>query len=149
MKNKLRFLGFLISRFKGITLYAIGIAILIFLFAQAILIPNQQINFFIFTTDISLSFISSVLIGTGLWLRNKSKKSETKQNHLKLLGKIIWVFITVFYFAFLLFVLPIYYKPFLGVFPFIGFFISLLLGLSAMFLFNIDERSKQAKQTPS
>jgi membrane protein DedA with SNARE-associated domain len=71
MKNKLRFAGFLISRFKGLIFYAIGIGILIYLTVQNIVVPAHEINYGI---NIFLSVFALILMVIGLFLRRNSKK---------------------------------------------------------------------------
>jgi hypothetical protein len=76
MKNKLRFLVFLISRFKGIIIYAIGLGI--FIVADSIIVPlivpfhmiNDSISIYV----IFFWLISLVLMLTGQWIRHNSKK---------------------------------------------------------------------------
>jgi hypothetical protein len=72
MKNKLRFTVFLTSRFKGLVLYAIGIAIYIYLTIQSIAVPARDINFGV---TILMSVIALVLMAIGSMLRRKPKKS--------------------------------------------------------------------------
>ena len=75
MKNKLRFAGFLISRFKGLIFYVIGIGILIYLTVQNIAVPAREINYVV---NICLSIAALVLMVLGLFVRRNSKKSEAK-----------------------------------------------------------------------
>jgi membrane protein DedA with SNARE-associated domain len=71
MKNKLRFAGFLISRFKGLIFYAVGIGILIYLTIQVIVIPAREINYEI---NIFVAFFALILVAVGLFIRRSSKK---------------------------------------------------------------------------
>jgi hypothetical protein len=58
----------------GYILYAIAFAILVFLLTQGFLIPFQNV-----TLNLSFAIVAFVLLGSGYFLRRKSKKSETKQ----------------------------------------------------------------------
>jgi len=71
MKKKLKLAGFLISRFKGLIFYAIGIGILIYLTVQNIVVPAREINYGI---NIFLSVFALILMALGLFLRRNSKK---------------------------------------------------------------------------
>ena len=71
MKNKLRIKGFLISKFKGLIFYIIGIGILIYLTVQNIVVPAREINYGI---NIFLSVLALILMAVGLVLRRNSKK---------------------------------------------------------------------------
>jgi membrane protein DedA with SNARE-associated domain len=75
MKKKFEFAGFLISRFKGLIFYAIGIGILIYLTVQNIVVPAREINYGI---NIFLSVFALILMAVGLFLRRNFKKSETE-----------------------------------------------------------------------
>ena len=77
MKNKLRFVGFLISRFKGETIEIIGLGILFYLTVQLFVV--HQLDQFTYNADKYLLIVSSVLITAGLSIRRYLKKSETKQ----------------------------------------------------------------------
>jgi hypothetical protein len=77
MKNKLRFVGFLIKRFKGETIEIIGLGILFYLIVQLFIV--HQLDQFTYNVDKYLSTISFVLIMIGLSIRRYFKKSETKQ----------------------------------------------------------------------
>ena len=76
MKNKLRFLGFLISRFKGLIIYAIGLGI--FIVAESIIVPlivpfhmiNDSISIYV----LFFGLIGLVLMVTGQLIRHNSKK---------------------------------------------------------------------------
>ena len=75
MENKLRPSGFLISRFIGYVLYAIGIGILIYFTVQFIVVPAREINYGI---NIFVSVFALILMAVGLFIRRSSKKSEKK-----------------------------------------------------------------------
>lgn len=79
MKNKLRFVGFLISRFKGETIGIIGFGILFYITIQLFIVPNHQIDKFTYNVDKYLLIVSFVLIMVGLSIRSYFKKSETRQ----------------------------------------------------------------------
>jgi hypothetical protein len=74
MKNKLRLIGFLISRFKGETVEIIGLGILFYLTVQLFLI--HQLDQFTYNLFQYLLFASSVLIAVGFSIRRYFKKSE-------------------------------------------------------------------------
>jgi Flp pilus assembly protein protease CpaA len=76
MKNKLRFTGFLISRFKGLIIYAVGIGILSYLTVQGLVVPAHEINYSI---NLFVSVFGLILMAVGLFIRRSSKKAETKQ----------------------------------------------------------------------
>jgi predicted tellurium resistance membrane protein TerC len=77
MKNKLKFVSFLISRFKGETIEIIGLGILFFLIVQLFVV--HQLDQFTYSVDKYLSIVSFVFIMVGLSIRHYFKKSETKQ----------------------------------------------------------------------
>lgn len=77
MKNKFRFVGFLISRFKGETIEIIGLGILFYLIIQLFVV--HQLDQFTYNADKYLLIVSSVLILFGLSIRRYFKKFETKQ----------------------------------------------------------------------
>jgi hypothetical protein len=60
----------------GYILYAITFVILVFLLIQGFLIPFKNV-----TLNLSLAIVAFVLLGSGYFLRRKSKRSETKQNN--------------------------------------------------------------------
>ncbi len=78
MKNKLRLVGFLVSRFKGETIEIIGLGILFYLIVQLFVV--HQLDQFTYNVDKYLLIVSSVLIMIGLSIRRYFRKSETKQN---------------------------------------------------------------------
>jgi hypothetical protein len=59
----------------GYIIYAIAFAILVFLLVQGSFIPLQNE-----TLNLSVAIVAFILLGTGYFLRRKSKKSQTKQN---------------------------------------------------------------------
>jgi hypothetical protein len=77
MKNKLRFLGFLISRFKGETSEIIGLGILFFVLVQLFVV--NSLDQFASNVDKYLLIVSSVLVMVSLSIRGYFKKPETKQ----------------------------------------------------------------------
>lgn len=71
MKNRLKFAGFLISRFKGLILYGIGLGILFYLIIESFVVPAHEINYFF---NIALSVVALVLMAVGLFIRRINKK---------------------------------------------------------------------------
>ena len=78
MKNKLRFAVFLVSRFKGLVIYLIGLGILFYSLFQGLVVPVYFPNIQI---DDSVSLLTSIValgfMTVGLYIRHNSKKSET------------------------------------------------------------------------
>ena len=80
MKNKLGFAVFLISRFKGLVIYLVGLGILIYSIFQGLIAPVYFPNIQIDDSVILLaSVVALSLMGVGLFIRHNSKKYETKQ----------------------------------------------------------------------
>ena len=80
MKNKLRFAGFFISRFKWLIIYAIGLGSFFYFIVQALIVslvvPAHEINDSI---NIYVSVVGLVLMVAGQLIRHNPKNAKTKQ----------------------------------------------------------------------
>lgn len=95
MKNKLRFAGFLISRFRGLFIDAIGIGTLIFSVIREIYVPDA---FLFYGINFYIAVLGFVLLVFGEGIRTHSKnplfhltKTDTT---LVIAGFVVFIFLT-------------------------------------------------------
>ncbi len=77
MKNELRFAGFLVSRFKWLSVYVIGLIVLVFSIVGETFVPDKVL---FYGVNFYLSVGGLALMLGGVWLRRNSKNPKTNLN---------------------------------------------------------------------
>jgi len=96
MKNKLRFAGFLISRFKGLIIYAIGLGFFFYFVVQTLIVPlvvpaheiNDSINIYVSVVGLVLMMAGQLIRCNQKMLKNRPLLEYVKnpKRHLETLS---------------------------------------------------------------